>query len=432
MQQQPFHTVLVSLFSGYGLGAPQKELRDHLGIRVALRIDISEDALSWNNTVPITKWEQKHSRGIRRAIRKHDFIKEGPFNLQASLEPGMYIPGKTVLDCGVLKGRHLSKKNDLGKILNAVRRNLKKRGRSDVQILVLSSPPCVMFSAANSMCCKDEVADYIRVTKRHLRRVANLVTKGRADILVCECQAQKIEIKNELVSAMPGYEAKYVHAETYSSFSKRRRIFFAKKRTMNHLPSPTRFCGWGVGLRYSGKTVTLHQGCWSPKNGERSVFHANCTSPTLTTMPIYQMSSGYEHALSVTDRAKLLGILPSDPNMKKLTQLSAKQGCIATGQTFAVNWLLAVLYAALQTSGRVLEKSFNTIIEDRLAQFDTEPIQRGKRARDIHSMDAIFDKENKRMKKKRRKERKRRRKEKKRRRKKRKSEMEWKNFDCIK
>ena len=175
--------VVVRLCSGEPVGTDPKALRQ-LGGQAVMDVDVRPEYLGWSGS-RVRVWTKKRRLELLRSIREHDYERDGPYKLAANLQAGWYVPEQLFdVDVGTLQGGMRDPNNDLNEILRAVR-----YAHPSSKLVVLASPPCRMYSVANSCSDHEDKKEYLKYTCRFLRKLSFAMESGACDCVLVECSA---------------------------------------------------------------------------------------------------------------------------------------------------------------------------------------------------------------------------------------------------
>jgi hypothetical protein len=357
--------VVVRLCSGDPVGTDPKALRQ-LGGQAVMDIDVRPEYLGWSGA-RVRVWTKKRRQELLRSIREHDYERDGPCKLAANLQAGWYVPEQLFdVDVGTLQGGMRDPNNDLNQILRAVR-----HAHPASKLVVLASPPCRMYSVANSSSEEEDKEEYLKYTRRFLRKIAFSMRTGACDCVIVECSAPGRNDRQG--NFMPGQEAEALlgalnednHADDHTTFdvvkldaadvgayTTRKRLLFAPTGVKGMLPTLIeKWVGWGEPLGVCrASNLRLVRGTWRCK--EFAGVWPSDPGPTITTHHVFR----YAHLrsadkvalvpLTAVERAKLMGCRADDPRLKALAALPPSLARTVTGISFCAQWYLAVLTAA--------------------------------------------------------------------------------------
>lgn len=356
--------VVVRLCSGEPVGTDAKALRQ-LGGQAVMDVDVRPEYLGWNGA-RVRVWTKKRRQELLRSVREHDYDRDGPYKLAANLQAGWYVPDQLFdADVGTLRGGMRDPRNDLNEILRAVRHAFPSS-----KLVVLASPPCRMYSVANVRSDEEDKEEYIKYTRRFLRKIAFSMRTGACDCVLVECSAPgRSDSKGNFV---PGAVAKALldalnkdaehghvvfdvvklDAADFGAYTTRKRLLFAPKGVPRLMPDEVeKWVGWGEPLGVCRTSnLRLVRGSW-----RCNVFAGVCPSdpgPTLTGHHVFEYAQVRARdevtlvPLTAKERAKLLGCRADDPRLNTLEQLPPSLARTVTGISFCAQWYLAVLTAA--------------------------------------------------------------------------------------
>ena len=370
--------VVVRLCSGEPVGTDPVALRQ-LGGQAVLDVDVRPEYLGWSGA-RVRVWTKKRRRELLRGIREHDYERDGPFKLAANLQAGWYVPEQLFdVDVGTLQGGMRDPSNDLNEILRAVR-----HAHPTSKLVVLASPPCRMYSVANSLSNEEDKEEYLKCTCRFLRKLSFAMESGACDCVLVECSAPGRSDRRG--NFLPGREAKALLAALNNSdndasrvafevtkldaadvgaYTTRKRLLFAPKGVKAMLPTLIeKWRGWGEPLGVCPTSnLRLVRGSWRCKTFA-GVWPSD-PGPTITTHHVFR----YAHLRSAdrvtlvsagaVERAKLMGCRADDPRLKALAALPPSLARTVTGISFCAQWYLAVLTAAAGWFKRCLFRECN-------------------------------------------------------------------------
>ena len=353
--------VVVRLCSGEPVGTDPKALRQ-LGGQAVLDVDVRPEYLGWSGA-RVRVWTKKRRRELLRSIREHDYERDGPYKLAANLQAGWYVPEQLFdVDVGTLQGGMRDPSNDLHEILRAVR-----HAHPTSKLVVLASPPCRMYSVANSCSEEEDKQEYLKFTCRFLRKLSFAMESGTCDCVLVECSAPGRNDRKG--SFVPGSEAKALldalnntsrtafevtklDAADVGAYTTRKRLLFAPIGLKAILPTFTeKWRGWGEPLGVCPTSnLRLVRGSWRCKQFA-GIWPCD-PGPTITTHHVFR----YAHLrssdrvtlvpLGAVERARLMGCRADDPRLRALAKLPPSLARTVTGISFCAQWYLAVLTAA--------------------------------------------------------------------------------------
>ena len=357
--------MVVRLCSGEPVGTDPKALRQ-LGGQAVMDVDVRPEYLGWSGA-RVRVWTKKRRQELLRSIKEHDYERDGPYKLAANLQAGWYVPEQLFnVDVGTLQGGMCDPHNDLNQILLAVR-----HAHPASKLVVLASPPCRMYSVANSSSDEEDKEEYLKYTRRFLRKIAFSMRTGACDCVIVECSAPGRNDRQG--NFMPGQEAKALlaalnrgdkdaarsifeitklDAADVGAYTTRKRLLFAPTGVKRMLPTLIeKWVGWGEPLGVCPTSnLRLVRGTWRCKKFA-GVWPSD-PGPTVTTHHVFR----YAHLrnadkvtlvpLTAVERAKLMGCRADDPRLKALAALPPSLARTVTGISFCAQWYLAVLTAA--------------------------------------------------------------------------------------
>lgn len=357
--------VVVRLCSGEPVGTDPKALRQ-LGGQAVMDVDVRPEYLGWSGA-RVRVWTKKRRRELLRSIREHDYERDGPYKLAANLQAGWYVPEQLFdVDVGTLQGGMRDPNNDLNEILRAVR-----YAHPTSKLVVLASPPCRMYSVANSSSGEEDKEEYLKYTRRFLRKIAFSMRTGACDCVLVECSAPgRNDRKGNFVPgpaarALIGALNKDNHADNHTTFdvvkldaadfgayTTRKRLLFAPTGVKGMLPTLIeKWRGWGEPLGVCPTSnLRLVRGTWRCKKFA-GVWPSD-PGPTITTHHVFRYAHlrGTDRVtlvpLTAVERAKLMGCRADDPRLRALANLPPALARTVTGISFCAQWYLAVLSAA--------------------------------------------------------------------------------------
>jgi len=355
--------VVVRLCSGEPVGTDPVALRQ-LGGQAVVDVDVRPEYLGWSGA-RVRVWTKKRRLELLRSIREHDYARDGPFKLAANLQAGWYVPEQLFdVDVGTLQGGMRDPNNDLNEILRAVR-----SAHPSSKLAVLASPPCRMYSVANSQSDKGDRKDYLAVSCRFLRKLSFAMKSGACDCVLVECSAPGRndrqgnfvpgpEAKALLAALNDGaapatFEVTKLDAADVGAYTTRKRLLFAPEGVKDMLPTAAEaWSGWGEAVGVCRRSnLRLVQGSWLPRNTFAGIWPCD-PGPTITTQPVFRyahVNSADSVALvpiGITERAKLMGCRADDPRLEALAKLPPSLARTVTGISFCAQWYLAALTAA--------------------------------------------------------------------------------------
>lgn len=360
--------VVVRLCSGEPVGTDPVALAQ-MGGSAVMDVDVRPEYLGWSGA-NVRVWKNRRRREILTSIEHHDYERDGPFKLAANLQPGWFVPEQLFdVDVGTLRGGMFDRENDLHCLLHSVRKAFPIS-----KLVVLASPPCRMYSMANTVSDPEDKKEYLSTTCRFLKKLAHTMRTGASDCVMVECSASgQHDAKGRF---LPGKEAtallqalnhtpKHVEcgrkvefdvgrvdAADLGAYTTRKRLLFAPVGLREALPRPEeKWRGWGEVLGVcKGSNLRLVGGSWRCKKFA-GVWPCD-PGPTMTTQPM----SRYAHSrsekrvvlvpLNAVERAKLVGCRADDARLQKLAHIPATLARVVTGITFCAQWYLGVLAAA--------------------------------------------------------------------------------------
>lgn len=360
--------VVVRLCSGEPVGTDTKALRQ-LGGQAVMDVDVRPEYLGWNGS-RVRVWTKKRRRELLRSIREHDYERDGPYKLAANLQAGWYVPEQLFdVDVGTLQGGMRDPHNDLNEILRAVR-----HAHPTSKLVVLASPPCRMYSVANSSSGMEDKREYLKHTCRFLRKLSFAMHAGACDCLLVECSAPGrsdrqgnflpgreaealLAALNDQDTERTTFEITKLDAADVGAYTTRKRLLFAPTGVKNMLPTPVEtWRGWGEPLGVCPTSnLRLVKGSWRCK--EFAGIWPSDPGPTITTHQVFRYAEKKSAdrvtlvPLGAVQRAKLMGCRADDPRLKRLAKLPPTLGRSVTGISFCVQWYLAVLSAAASWLG---------------------------------------------------------------------------------
>lgn len=370
--------MVVRLCSGEPVGTDAVALSQMGGLAV-MDIDVRPEYLGWNGA-NVRVWTNRRRREILKSVEQHDYERDGPLKLAANLQAGWFVPDQLFdVDVGTLRGGMFDKNNDLHALLCSVRKAFPFS-----KLVVLASPPCRMYSVANTASHPDDKETYLRTTCRFLKKIAHTMRTGASDCVLVECSASGqhdrkgnfvpgkeaaalLEALNTTPKHAAGeknvvFDVGRLDAADLGAYTTRKRLLFAPVGVREALPRfESTWRGWGEVLGVCGRSnLRLVGASWRDKMfaGIRPCD----PGPTVTThaMSIYADSKKEENVvlvhLGASARAKLVGCRADDPRLRTLDTLPATLARVVTGITFCAQWYLGVLAGAAVFVGVYADK----------------------------------------------------------------------------
>ena len=235
-----------------------------------------------------------------------------------------------------------------------------------------------MYSVANSSSEEEDKKEYLKYTRRFLRKIAFSMRTGACDCVVVECSAPgRNDRKGNFVPGPAAralierlnednhtddhttFDVVKLDAADFGAYTTRKRLMFAPKGVRDMLPTPNeKWVGWGEPLGVCRTSnLRLVRGSWRCKKFA-GVWPSD-PGPTVTTHHVFR----YAHSrtadnvtlvpLGAVERAKLMGCRADDPRLRALAKLPPSLARTVTGISFCAQWYLAVLTAAAGVVGGV-------------------------------------------------------------------------------
>lgn len=370
---------VVRWFAGGGVGTDAEALA-HMGGLDLLQVDIRPEYLEWDGSTAV-RWQQSRRDDILQQIRDHDFT-QGPFKLAASVRKGFYVPGLEYdLDVGTFRRcKPEDPKSDQNRILQVLRERF-----PHLKLVLLASPPCRMTSNCNSTTGRVEKQEFLQHILHSLRGLRYALEFGKVDTVLVEESAKGTHDRHGVF--VPGDDARrmlaalncvddgagdarfgVVRLDAAADFggpSTRQRLLFAPKNVLAAVPArnldacahqePTTSWGLVLGVPEKHGILRTVRGSWLPRNF--AGCHPSDAGGTLTTLPMFMYAERHDMpqptlvGLGPVDRALWLGCRPNDPRLPRLLHMSQQLSNTLTGISFAADFYLGVLAAAMGTLG---------------------------------------------------------------------------------